>query len=221
MESKEDELRKLLSEISNREKRAYKRSLIAVILPLMLGATWLSYTTLEVKKRNLQVASLDDQIRTKTDELDQKQKQIEEKNREYDDLKLTITQVANSEIISTQSVIKVIESNPTAARSIPRIYIHIRANKQKERAKQIAEKLREEGYVVPGIEILVEKGPSNTQVRYFRKTEENEATEITNVIKDLGVNDVEKQYTTGYETSPVVRSRQYEIWFGHNSLGER
>lgn len=56
-----------------------------------------------------------------------------------------------------------VSSNPQAA-ALPRIFIHIRADSQRSAAEKIAATLRQNGYHVPGIQILVKTGPATHQV---------------------------------------------------------
>ena len=92
----------------------------------------------------------------------------------------------------------------------PRLYIHIQEESHRERAKGIAEKLKEMGYFVPGIERVATKVRKN-QLRYFRSNEKTEASEIADILKGLVVGDVEPVYITGYDKR--AKPRHYEIWF--------
>lgn len=109
-----------------------------------------------------------------------------------------------------------LNSNPEAA-ALPRIFIHIRAESQHTAARQVAGILRQKGYSVPGIQILVKLGPDETQVRYFHSTDEAQAQEILDLLVSSGVKNVAKKpnLIAGHED---IRPRQYEIWFAPNSL---
>ena len=109
-----------------------------------------------------------------------------------------------------------VSSNPRAA-ALPRIFIHIRADSQRSAAEKIAGTLRQNGYHVPGIQILVKMGPDETQVRYFHPAEENEAQKLLSLLSASGVKNVAKRpnFVSGHSE---IRSLQYEIWFAPNSL---
>ena len=98
-----------------------------------------------------------------------------------------------------------------------RVYIHIQDENQRSDAKQIENKLGEKGLIVPGIE-RVNKGPTTTELRYFRKSEETEVNEIVKLLQQLSITDAKAQYIAGYEDSSSIRPRHYELWFSLNSL---
>lgn len=104
-----------------------------------------------------------------------------------------------------------LSSAPEAAKILPRIYIHIRSASQRARAKGIADALRQQGFIVPGAQILVNEGPDETQVRYFHAEdqEEKEAAKIAQTLASAGVPKAEVKLVSGY---PKIRARQYEIW---------
>ncbi len=107
---------------------------------------------------------------------------------------------------------EVAEEAAARAGSLPRIYLHIRDEKNRTAARQISSRLSANGYVIPGIERLVDVGPSSSQLRYFRKSEESEARKIAEFLKSIGVN-AELQYISGYENSAVIQPQHYELWF--------
>ena len=114
-----------------------------------------------------------------------------------------------------QAIEQSVNASPEAAKILPRIFIHIRAASQRPRASEIAATLRQQGYIVPGVEILVDKGPSKTQVRYFHSSDEEGAAKIADQLSKLGVSQPQTQLVSNY---PNVRSSQYEIWFAPDSL---
>jgi septal ring factor EnvC (AmiA/AmiB activator) len=207
--------------------RASRRSALVGLLGLLVVILAGGYSYYELSSLQEQIEQKKSQLEGLNDELEEKKKQVDEVSKKLDEMskKLDVLNSALYEVGTTnpglakQALNKAIESEPDAAGVLPRIYIHIRAESQRSRAKQVADRLREKGYVVPGIEILVNIGPSTTQVRYFRGSEEKRANEIVHILKELKVDDAEVKYIRGYETS--VRRGQYEIWFGPHSLSER
>lgn len=107
---------------------------------------------------------------------------------------------------------EVAEEADARSKLLPRIYIHIRAEEDRKYSASVAEKLKASGFVVPGIERLVDRGPSSSQLRYFRKSEEPEAKRIVDLLKSNGVN-VSPKYIAGYEASDKIRPGHYELWF--------
>ncbi len=70
---------------------------------------------------------------------------------------------------------------------------------------------------MPGIQILVESGPDETQVRYFHAADEAEAQKILEQLTASGVKNVaaKPNFIAGHDE---IRQRQYEIWFAPTSL---
>jgi hypothetical protein len=99
----------------------------------------------------------------------------------------------------------------------PRIFFHIRSAAQRPTARQVADTLRQQGYVVPGIQILVESGPDEAQVRYFHQTDEAEAQKILDQLTASGVKHVapKPNFISG---QVEIRQRQYEVWFAPDSF---
>ncbi|HKV60813.1 MAG TPA: LytR C-terminal domain-containing protein [Candidatus Acidoferrum sp.] len=99
----------------------------------------------------------------------------------------------------------------------PRIFVHIRAASQRPAAKQVADIFRQKGYTVPGIQILVETGPDETQVRYFHAPDETGAQAILSQLTAAGVKNVaaKPNLIAGHDD---IRPHQYEIWFAPDSL---
>jgi len=98
------------------------------------------------------------------------------------------------------------------ARFLPRIYIHIRSDKDRELARAVGERLKALDFVVPGIERLVEKGPERSQLRYFRQSEAEEARRIFELLREMGI-ELELKYVPGYEDTDAIRPGHFEIWF--------
>lgn len=109
---------------------------------------------------------------------------------------------------------------PAAAAPLPpRVYIHIRNEVQRSSANAIADVLRNNAVVVPGIE-LKEVGPTVTELRYFKRVERDEAELMAGTIRDLG-NPVVARYVSGYEQSTGIRSRHYELWLATPSTAPK
>src|SRR5439155_13327355 len=93
---------------------------------------------------------------------------------------------ADQVLLATQKVLnevnEAVTPTPDLAGSIdtsqlpPSIYIHIRDEEQRPKARQLKQQLEEKGIVVPGIE-KVDKGPPGTDLRYCGESESDEANE--------------------------------------------
>ena len=93
-----------------------------------------------------------------------------------------------------------------------RVYLHIWSEEQRDKAGDVAAYLEEDGFVVPGIELVRTVLPKS-QLRFFRQREEEEATRIQELCQTNGY-PMELNYLSRYENSTKIRPRHYEIWFG-------
>jgi hypothetical protein len=165
-------------------------------------------------------AILDAEIRNLTVQKDALEKQTAELTAQQEALKSvygkTVAGYAQVNPAQAQAdVNKAVNANPTVAAILPRIFLHVRETSQREDASRIAAKLQAAGFVVPGIQILVQEGPKDTQVRYFHDSDKAEAQKIADDLVASGVKDAKSVETGGY---PSIRPRQYEIWFAPNAF---
>jgi hypothetical protein len=106
---------------------------------------------------------------------------------------------------------------PDQANLKPRVYFHIRDEIQRTPAKQLADTLESSAnVVVPGVR-RVGTGPSETELRYFKSEERQEAEQIANDLTSLGLK-VETKYVPGFESSNKIRPRHYELWISSGGL---
>jgi hypothetical protein len=121
----------------------------------------------------------------------------------------TINQAGNSETIKSTA-------SETIAKIPARVYFHIRNESQRERAEQIAAKLQEQGFIVPGIERL-DTGPTTTELRFFTGSEPADTQVLVNAFTQLGLNVKPVDLSNRYKNSTSVRPRHYELWISPNS----
>jgi hypothetical protein len=101
-----------------------------------------------------------------------------------------------------------------AAALKPRVYIHIRAEKDRVAAERLGLLLAKQvGVAFKGVE-LVSTGPNTNEVRYFRRHERKDADLIAAGLRDLGIQPVDVNYIAGYENATNIPPLHYEIWFG-------
>jgi hypothetical protein len=93
----------------------------------------------------------------------------------------------------------------------PVIHIHVRDEEQRARATRFAPVLRKHGIRVSRINV-VETGPEETDMRYFRNDEAQEAARVAQTLRKIGLVSPQVKRISGYEnTAP---RRQYELWLG-------
>lgn len=107
---------------------------------------------------------------------------------------------------------------PDTATIPPRLYIHIRNEQQRSAAKQAGEQVKAAGYVVPGIERLVDKGPQVTELRYFRKADEADARRLQAVLEKAGVETKVSDLSASYKDSKSIRPGHFELWFAPGDI---
>lgn len=97
------------------------------------------------------------------------------------------------------------------------IYLQIRNDNQRDAAQKIRDWLKTQNYLVPGIEQLP-KGPSTTEVRYFRNDDTDRAEAISDLLSKQKIPNVSTKYIAGFEDSTVIPKGQYEIWFAPDAF---
>ncbi|MBU3949435.1 MAG: hypothetical protein KJ826_14600 [Proteobacteria bacterium] len=93
---------------------------------------------------------------------------------------------------------------------LPRIYIHVKGNDERESARSVVQLLETEQFVVPGVQRVGSKLPKVSQLRYFKKTEEDEAKRILLILSKAGYK-VSPEYIAGYEASKAIRPMHFEL----------
>jgi hypothetical protein len=96
----------------------------------------------------------------------------------------------------------------------PRVFLQIVTPEDREYAKQMGQRLEEAGFEVLGTE-YVERAAAlkNTEVRYYKKTDEPDAVKLRDALSAAGVKSPALLYL-GLENNKKVRPKTYEVWFG-------
>ena len=100
-------------------------------------------------------------------------------------------------------------ASPVIAQLVPRVYIHIRDESQRGAAQEVQKALENKNFVVPGIE-KVNTGPTQTDLRYFDRNDQNLASSVVAALPMLNAKAI---YVSGYENSPGIRPHHLELWF--------
>jgi cell division septum initiation protein DivIVA len=156
-----------------------------------------------------EVGQLESDIESKREQITELDKKIEALNKINSKISIENPQIVR------QAIKEVIDSSPNTADILPRIYIQIKDESQRPRARQIANKLEDNKFIVPGIENVGEKASGNTVLKYFHKTDEEnaDAKKIVDLLRGEKIV-ADAQYTPGFENSNRIRRRHYELWFG-------
>lgn len=138
---------------------------------------------------------------------------VEETNKEVEALQAQISQLNNEKTKTKAHTDRIVFQIENLPKIPPRIYIHIRKEEQRDKANDIGLKLQKAGFSVPGIERLVNSGPPSNQLRFFKKSETDEAVKIVDFLTSKGLEIELTDLSMKYETSSAIRPRHYELWF--------
>lgn len=171
--------------------------------------------TAKLQKVKAEEERLTAEVQSKKDTIADLDKRLEALNDIYG--KVAFAPNVDTKVVN-EATKKVIDSDPKLARILPRIYIQIKDESQRAKAKQVATALQENGFFIPGIgpfEVVGPKAPDTTVLRFYHKTDE-ETADVEKIIGVLesGKIKVTSQYLPGYENSNKIRPRHYELWFG-------
>jgi hypothetical protein len=110
------------------------------------------------------------------------------------------------------NVVEAAVSSQSAA-LLPRVYMQIVNQNDRDIANQIKDRLTSIGVLVLGIQYAPKAaGLKTSDVRYYRKVDEAEAQKILGVLKDAGEESPRLQYLPGFEDSTTVRPNHFEVW---------
>jgi hypothetical protein len=168
-----------------------------------------------IKERNdlrTEIAALEKRRNHYLITLDSLSVKIAESLREIEESKIENPQIYSARQGLTQA--QTIAAVSDTAEAPARVYIHIRGEFQRGPASRVGDSLKAAGFIVPGIERLVEKGPRDTELRFFRNAEEKKATRITGLLEKMGIKATLSDLSATYENSQAIRPGHYELWFG-------
>ena len=192
---------------------ASKRSALLTLAGFLLVFLAFAYSLYELRQLEAKKAELAQEIAENEQLVAVKQAELQQLQGTLDYVRSQLEQAdAPSEQVNlAKQALEQVTYEPTEIR--PRVYIHLRDSSQVDTAHKLAAALKDRGFVVPKEEILVDKGPNATEVRYFRESEKHMAAEIFAILtKHLGAENARLSYIRGYEDSKAIRPKHYEIW---------
>lgn len=208
---------KLLAEAEVARRHSLKPWLLALLLPLLLGAALIVFSSYAVSVRLATINDLDRQTMEKSARIAELDDEIKRKNAElasetsakqsYETaLKEALPEIQSAE--KRQEVVAALATNPAITAAPPRVFIQIYDEVQRGKANEVAQSLKGSGFNVPGIEPRPEIVSSNL-VKYFRQEDSGTAEQVADILKSRGVAGVKTVLVGGYKAAPG----QIEIWF--------
>jgi septal ring factor EnvC (AmiA/AmiB activator) len=191
------------------EKRAHVARTISIVITvstIALAAVTLIFTIREVKERiNQEKATLAGVTKERIDAETQRElakKELEVIQSKLDQLKRAVAPFTNDNPVLAEKVSEAIGAN---------ISIAIQHESQRAKANEVARELRAKGYIVYKI-TLRRPGPTEMQVRFFRRDDPGESEEIASILRAMGFSQAQAHWVEGFENSPTWR--EYQIFFG-------
>jgi cell division protein FtsL len=200
---------KLLAEAEVARRRSLRPWLLAFLLPLLAGAALIGVSSHEVYVRLEKLKQLNQQIAANEGRIEEQKKELEALNAQLQETKALasaalakLPQAEAKEVIAATTA-----SNPVAAATTPHVFIQIHDEEQRKKAADVAQALKNSGFIVPGIEHRPEKVDSD-QVKYFRQEDKDAAVKVSTVLAGQGVADAKALLASG-----KAPPGQIEVWF--------
>jgi hypothetical protein len=212
-------LEEMQKEDANRRRKAQFVSWVSVGLAtlvltlLVLGAGWqLSKIRAQLKTETAALESIKNETTAAQDQLKKIKAELNETkgtlaaNKELLEIAYTAPQGRNAfeqRLADDQKTVKL----------PPRAYFQIVDSQDRPWANTMRIRLEEAGFIVPGIELVTKAAPTlkSTEVRYYKKADEDGAKRIVELLKAAGVH-ASLEYLHP-ESGPTVGPNHFEVWF--------
>jgi hypothetical protein len=162
-----------------------------------------------------------EQVRSQVEEEQKKLTKVQTERTEAEKARDTARQLAENyqSILSNVSKATVLAAATDAtAKSgagtlLPRVYLQIVNEDDRDYAKQVGTMLQDHGLPVLGVEYVPKAaGLKQTQVRYYKKAEEPEAGRILGLLRQSGESGA-ILVPLNLENTTKVRPNHFEVWF--------
>jgi len=105
--------------------------------------------------------------------------------------------------------------------AVPRVFIQIVNQSDREYAKKLAAGLQPAGFSVQPIQYVPQAAVlSRTDIRYYRKSDQAEAQKILDLVKAAGQASARMYIPSGQENNPNVRPNTFEVWLANGAGGQ-
>jgi septal ring factor EnvC (AmiA/AmiB activator) len=199
--------------------KSSRRAGIASLLGAIIVVGSLVYSALKLHALQQSVQAAEQELEAKKKQLQGLDAEIKEKQAQAQALQRTMLRIGSASTQSGQQVQEAfraeIASRPETAQLLARVWLHIRDESQRAKAKTVAQALVTAGFSVPGIEMVGDKSPKENQVRYFEKNDQvtKDCDAIVDVAAKMNIT-LKKQYIPPSPDLVAIQARHYEIFFG-------
>jgi hypothetical protein len=211
----------LLDDLKAKEGRTVRRARVgawaSVIVAGCVTALLLFLSYNELRRVNAEVGA-------RRAELDQMNKQLEQARRQLENTQTRLRAWQNvvSEIPKPEleaSFARASRGDPSVERILARVYIQRPPGAEAlKRAEEARQRLRQAGFVVPGIEVRPE-AVRQTEVRYYKSEDAAQAAKVADVLRSIGERVGAPKHLERFENSTAVRPNHYEVWLGATTGG--
>jgi len=220
----------LLRELEQREAGVMRKAARGAWVSLAIVATLLTALVFGIIAATVRLrsvrASLDSLSQQKTDlerETQTKQARVESLNQEINQKQAALSALigaVRTDPRALSGVATALDQNPRAVTLLPRAYVQILDDMDRQWAKNLSERLQNGGVIPVGIEYVPNAGPLRRfEVRYYKKAEEDGARRIVGIMRDAGVT-AELVYLN-LENNRRVRDNHFEIWCPANARASK
>ena len=209
------------------KKREHRSTLLATLLPVLIVIALVLVAGSRLMDANVKLQNANKELQTSNAELKQEKadvdavaakltEKIETLEKEKTTLQETLDWVKkqNTRPHIQARINQTIEKTDTEA--APKIDLHIAAEDQRDDVRDLRTGYIKEGYVAPGIENVAKLGatiPKETEVRYFREEDKQEAAKIAAQLAKEGVT----AKPVEVKQNGNEKARQFEVWFSRNA----
>jgi uncharacterized protein YoxC len=218
-----DERLALVDALEEREAGAMRKAVrsawlsLLLVAALMLTLVFVAWVELrgvrsEVAALTHEKAALDEQTQAQRTQLQQLDADIKTKRAAMS----ALIGAVRTDPQALSGVGAALDQNPTATTLVPRAYVQILDDGDRQWAKNLSDRLQNSGVLPVGIEYVKNAAPQSVfEVRYYKKAEEEGALRIISIMADAGV-PAQAKYLN-LETNTRVRANHFEIWCPPNA----
>lgn len=216
------EFREKYAHANKRERRS---TLLATLLPVLLVIALVLVAGSRLMDANKKLQQLNGELKTANADLKREVSdrdavvktltaKIDALESDKANLQAALTKVATSARPQIQTwITQTIEKSGTE--TTPTIDLHIAEEDQRDPVRHLQSQYIKTGYLAPGIENVARRGariPQQTEVRYFREEDKDEAAKIAMQLARDGV-----KATPVMVKKTAEQPRQFEVWFSKNA----